>query len=706
MRFLTLLLLWECLSYTPTAAGQNVVTDSIGQTSTTLTDTVPDLDTVSLDGVTVTANRNSRDAVNETIVVTKEMRKGTNSAISLLGKVPGIVLDRMDESIRIGTNLDVPIIVDGKEVSKDYAKSLNPDRVYKVEILRHPAGRYAEFPVVVNLVLKTTYTGLDVNLQTRGIVSLRNKHSNTDRAEGGFNFSNPRCNVYSLIGYTHRDVYKATAYTRDVEGKYTEETIPVDEKHPNGRYLGNQWSAFAGLDYKINHNNTISIQGSALANHASSQTEYTMSGIYERARQHSRYKTNEFSGGIFYKGTFADKLNVNVEGFYDYYHINDNYKYLTGDAMTEDAFPTTTSGNKHFVRGDINASYKFTDRLSLLVDEMFSLRKYSLDDMTSENGDYMSTEYRNRADINLMWNPLTRFSINGGLTLLTVRNEYTTKGIRTSVTHCSPLPYAKVFWQFTKKMSLSANYFYDIFYPNLDLLSPARQTIGNSIYSEGNPALRAKEIHYIEAELAFKRFLKFSYLTRFERHDITPWYFKDGGDIVTTWVNSSNRFSRIALEASMTVANNLNFNILGSYSWYKRSGYGNVQGHGRTWYLETQFAYSIKKIGIDVLAQYLLRHDKLPLLQGMQHGEEEKLAIGATKTFWNNRIFINLMSTIPVNAISKTGWTSILIPGYRYTVYENDKVNQTVLLLNIRLMFGNRKSSSRSNSLHIEQERE
>lgn len=706
MRFLTLFLFWTCLYFAPNASGLNIVTDSIGQPSTTLTDTVPDLDTVNLDGVTVTANSNSRDAVNETIVITKEMRKGTNSAISLLGKVPGIVLDRMDESIRIGTNLDVPIIVDGKEVSKDYAKSLNPDRVYKVEILRHPAGRYAEYPVVVNLVLKTTYKGFDVNLQTRELVSLRNKHSNTDKAEGGFNFSNPHWNVYSLIGYTHRDSYKATAYIRDVEGKYTEETIPADEKHPNGRYLGNQWSAFAGLDYKINHDNTISIQGSAMTNHASSQTEYTMSRLYERAQQHSRYKTDEFSGGIFYKGAFADKLNVNVEGFYDYYHINDNYKYFTGDAMTENSFPTMTSGNKHFVRGDINASYKFTDRLSLSVDEMFSLRKYSLDDMTSANGDYVSTEYRNRADINLMWNPLTRFSINGVLTLLTVRNEYTTEGARTNVTHRSPLPYARAFWQFTKKMSVSVNYFYDIFYPNLDLLSPVRQTIGKSIYSEGNPALRAKEIHYIEAELAFKNFLKCSYLTRFERHDITPWYFKDDSDIVTTWVNSSNRFSRLALEASMTVASNLSFDILGSYSWYRRSGYSDVQRRGRTWYLETQFAYSIKKIGTDVVARYFLRHDKLPLLQGMQYGEEENLAIGAAKTFWNNRIFINLMTTIPVNTISKIGWTSIQIPGYRYTVYENDKVNQTVLLLNIRFMFGNKKSSSRRNSLQVEQERE
>lgn len=68
MKFLTLLLFWICLYFAPNASGQFIVTDSIGKTSTNLTDTVPDFDTVSLDGVTVTANRNSCDAVNETIV--------------------------------------------------------------------------------------------------------------------------------------------------------------------------------------------------------------------------------------------------------------------------------------------------------------------------------------------------------------------------------------------------------------------------------------------------------------------------------------------------------------------------------------------------------------------------------------------------------------------------------------------------------------
>lgn len=158
---------------------QNIINvpDSTAVSGQTAADSIPDYDAIELGDVTVTATTDRRDAVTQTITVTDSMREGTNSAIALLGNVPGITLDRLSETIKVGFDSNVPILVDGIEVNADYAKNITPDRVYKVEIMRHPSGRYANYPVVVNLKLKTTFQGWDMNLHARSLASLKDRKS-------------------------------------------------------------------------------------------------------------------------------------------------------------------------------------------------------------------------------------------------------------------------------------------------------------------------------------------------------------------------------------------------------------------------------------------------------------------------------------------------------------------------------------------------
>ena len=63
------------------------------------------------------------------------------------------------------------------------------------------------------------------------------------------------------------------------------------------------------------------------------------------------------------------------------------------------------------------------------------------------------------------------------------------------------------------------------------------------------------------------------------------------------------------------------------------------------------------------------------------------------------------MATIPVNAISKTTWTEIQIPDFKSLTHNNEKVNQTMLLVNATLSLGNKKSTSRDNSFDLEKEK-
>lgn len=94
-----------------------------------------------LKDVVVVADMVSRNASKETIFITDSLRKGTVSAIQLLAKLPGITTDWGTDEVNVGKDKNVPIVINGKEVKREYAISLNPKRIKKVEIMRYPAGK-------------------------------------------------------------------------------------------------------------------------------------------------------------------------------------------------------------------------------------------------------------------------------------------------------------------------------------------------------------------------------------------------------------------------------------------------------------------------------------------------------------------------------------------------------------------------------------
>lgn len=698
------ILILICLLLTA-ATAQGTPADTIprGAVPVGRTDTVPDL-SGSLDSLVVTASRNRHDAVTETITITNAMRKGTNSAISLLGNVPGIVLDRMAETINVGIERNVPILVDGKEVSADYARSINPDRVYKVEILRHPSGRFADYPAVVNLILKTVYRGFDVNVRAKGLLSLRNSHSNREEVGAGAVYSRDKWNVYTDLGYTHRDMYEARAYVREFGDGHREETLPADDRHPNTNDRRDTYTGFAGVDWRLSPGHTLSAQGWISAASDRSYEKYSFTGSDAWSRSQGKFRYTEASGGLFYTGKPSERITVNAEGYYDYYRNREDYIYSeSGDGIPS---LTPTLGKKSFARGDANLTARLGDNLSIRIDEMFTFRRYTVDDRDTGTETYRSDERRNRLDASVSWSPVDRFHMNAGMTLLTVSNSYSSGADSRRATHWSPLPYARVRWSFAKNLALNVNYYYNVTYPRLDLLAPVRRITGQRTASEGNPALRQQEMHYLETCLDFKGMLKLTYLARFSRRETSQWWYADEGRIIDTYVNSDQNFNYLSLEGNFTIAGIIGLNMTASYQWYARKGDEGMRRQGRVWYLDAQVACPVRPLGMTALAMYTLRHEKDPLLQGMQYSQMEQLAVGLSRAFMKDRLAVSLFATIPVNAIHKTMWKTVEIPGYRYTSYVNDKVNQTVLLLNVRLMLGNRKSSSHSKALDLEQEKD
>lgn len=141
-----------------------------------------------LGAVTVTAEARPQTATTETIFLTDSIRALASNAALMLGKLPGIKVDWFTEDISIGKDQNVPIIVNGRKVGMQYAKSINPKRIKSIEIQHYPPGGFADVPTLINLVLFDNYVGWDVAANVNNVTRLRNKHMNWQTAATDFYF--------------------------------------------------------------------------------------------------------------------------------------------------------------------------------------------------------------------------------------------------------------------------------------------------------------------------------------------------------------------------------------------------------------------------------------------------------------------------------------------------------------------------------------
>lgn len=213
-----------------------------------------------LDDVVAVADMVSRDASKETVYITDSLRKGTMNALQLLGKIPGITIDSSTDEVRIGKDRDVLIIVNGKEASKDYAVSLNPQRIKKIEVMRYPAGKYSDYPVILNIELASDYTGWDVSAYTRNLYSFRNKNTNREAFGTNFTYTFTKLSVYGDLSFTHRMFYDTYSYEYGNGADMLIKTEPMDHKHPNENVMTNIGSLSLGVDYKMGDGQTLSLQ--------------------------------------------------------------------------------------------------------------------------------------------------------------------------------------------------------------------------------------------------------------------------------------------------------------------------------------------------------------------------------------------------------------------------------------------------------------
>ena len=654
-----------------------------------------------LKDVVVVADMVSRNASKETIFITDSLRKGTVSAIQLLAKLPGITTDWGTDEVNVGKDKNVPIVINGKEVKREYAISLNPKRIKKVEIMRYPAGKYSDYPVVLNIELADDYKGWDVSAFTRNLYSFRNKHSNREAIGTSFTYTLPKVNLYGSLSFNHRQNYDVSGYEYSSMSDLMIKSEAADYKKPNISTRNNMGSFSLGADYRLSNNQILSAQAWIERKGTKQNDSFSVfnNDKFYELNSLDDFKTDDYTIGLFYKGKFANHLNLSSELIYNRYDIHEDRIYSEKDNIVLSPY----KGNKNYWRYYLSANYYLGNKVSLWADYTQIWKDYSNSDRNENIVLYNSKETRSKLMGAISYQPFRNFNALLGSHLLTVKDENQLKAV--SEKHTSWMPLFKGYWKPVKWMYLQYNYFCDVEYPNLDQLSTVRWQVNDVLWHRGNSELKPRIMHYSEITVNFVNIVKIDYMYKQSKDEIIDYYQQEEDKTYQTQANCNYSHNYLGMEGDYNLGKGVELSFVANYQWYHRYMKDDTKHFGRTWYLDTQFLWNVPKTKLSFMASYFLRHDKLPLLQGKQYYEEEKLFVGTSYSLLKGKLPISLEVSIPTSMISKKTYTKVSLPNFAYQIYGDNRVNAFVALISVKYSLGKGKTTKLNNSKNLDMEK-
>ena len=654
-----------------------------------------------LKDVVVVADMVSRNASKETIFITDSLRKGTVSAIQLLAKLPGITTDWGTDEVNVGKDKNVPIVINGKEVKREYAISLNPKRIKKVEIMRYPAGKYSDYPVVLNIELADDYKGWDVSTFTRNLYSFRNKHSNREAIGTSFTYTLPKVNLYGSLSFNHRQNYDVSGYEYSSMSDLMIKSEAADYKKPNISTRNNMGSFSLGADYRLSNNQILSAQAWIERKGTKQNDSFSVfnNDKFYELNSLDDFKTDDYTIGLFYKGKFANHLNLSSELIYNRYDIHEDRIYSEKDNIVLSPY----KGNKNYWRYYLSANYYLGNKVSLWADYTQIWKDYSNSDRNENIVLYNSKETRSKLMGAISYQPFRNFNALLGSHLLTVKDENQQTAV--SEKHTSWMPLFKGYWKPVKWMYLQYNYFCDVEYPNLDQLSTIRWQVNDVLWHRGNSELKPRIMHYSEITVNFVNIVKIDYMYKQSKDEIIDYYQQEEDKTYQTQANCNYSHNYLGMEGDYNLGKGVELSFVANYQWYHRYMKDDTKHFGRTWYLDTQFLWNVPKTKLSFMASYFLRHDKLPLLQGKQYDEEEKLFVGTSYSLLKGKLPISLEVSIPTSMISKKTYTKVSLPNFAYQIYGDNRVNAFVALISVKYSLGKGKTTKLNNSKNLDMEK-
>lgn len=218
---------------------------------------------VNLQEITVKAQKPFIELQNDKLIVNVEGSSVSagNSALELLGKAPGVIVDRNNETLSLKGKQGVLVMIDGKqsylstqEVIR-LLQSMPANNIEKIEIIHNPSAKYdaAGNAGIINIKLKK-----DKNLGLNGSLTLGGGYGRYPKANSGvqFNYRRKQFNLFGNYSYYYGQRFNDMDIYREIpfEGAFS----IFDQTNDRVNWV-NSHNFKTGLDWFVGDRTTVGV---------------------------------------------------------------------------------------------------------------------------------------------------------------------------------------------------------------------------------------------------------------------------------------------------------------------------------------------------------------------------------------------------------------------------------------------------------------
>ena len=309
--------------------------------------------------------------------VEKSVLNKGSSALEVLERSPGVVVNRRDNTIALNGKNGVMVLLNGKLLRMseaqlfDLLNGLQADNIATIELLTTPPAKYdAEGSAgLINIVLKkNTAKG------TSGDISASAGYGYRPKSTAGFTVARnqAKVNAYSSYNFSHNRSYSRIAIDSWQNMPFVGGELYVNAKDTS-HFFHNNHNATAGID--INLNKQVSFGGSLIFNSrksagfTNSHLGYNVlpdSLLQYDGKNSGKIVWNNIIGSLYAAHSFNEKSKFNIGLDYLYYHQNGPYE-VHGTFVNKHGQnagnnqPLSAPAQKGFANTEINVAVAKTD---------------------------------------------------------------------------------------------------------------------------------------------------------------------------------------------------------------------------------------------------------------------------------------------------------------------------------------------------------
>lgn len=662
-----------------------------------------------LDETIVTASHVEYKIDRNSYLVTDKMRERAANAEELLDQIHGVRFDKISNSIRVGTETAVLLLVDGIQQSEIYIRNLPPERIARIEVITEPSGKYLSdgYAAIINFLLKKDYNGYDIHARNFSMTSFAGYNGSdwliNEQPGIGITYTTDKLNIFADYVYANvhmnTPVWKSQVY----EGQWDIRSEKTSKSNPN-----NQWDYLAnvilmGLNYQLAPTHTLSFQGDyTFQNYSDTylfkqevknlSTKKIESGISSNI---NKTRDKDYTGTLFYQGEIGDKLKLYSDFTYNYYTNNVENRYQQNNRFEQN---NLYKEDKKYTKFNWEGEYLLNPQMGLTLGYVNVWRKYNSKTMEGlEMLDYSESRNQLYAYIQWKFNQRLEMKLGASVEHIAISSE-----LKSNFWNIQPL--LMLNYSLSKTANLNLSYQTNSYYPSLYQLSRLSTAIDSLMMQSGNPELKSAVRHNISAKVTLWDRLTFKSIFKFTPKRISEIYTHDNKSYYSTFANIDVKQYALQVDYDQPLGEYFSFSNSIMY-YYDKASYKEVKSSYHGWIFSSEANYFNPRWKFGAQLGFYRSIDKGALLQGYQMVNLDSWMISAQKFFWGNRGSLMVTYFPPLRwGVRSELKKEIKTPFYNESYSQSLSPYRNMLMVRVGLRFNSGKTRSVNKQSSVERE--